>query len=85
MCLGIDSQFTYLCTDNAALAGKALGLEDRGNFVNDRNFANLGVNQRMSGSELEIVKVRRVLEEMLRYIDEEVMSRSEYEHVRASW
>jgi hypothetical protein len=85
MCLGIDSQFTYLCTDNAAVAGKALGLQDRGTFINDKNLANLGVSQRLSGSEMEILKVKQVMAEMLRYMDEEVMSRSEYEHVRGSW
>lgn len=47
-------------------------------------MVHLGVSQRLSGSEQEIQRVQEVLSDMIRYIDEEVMSRSEYEHVRES-
>ena len=85
-CTGIDSHYTYLCTDTPAAARIALGLTDRGTTIKDRNlnFATVGVRQRLSGSEEEIMKAQEVLMEMIRYIDEEVMSRSEYEHVRES-
>ena len=46
---------------------------------------NLGVTQRLSGSESEIAKVKEVLEEMMKYFDKEVLNRSEYEHVRENW
>jgi hypothetical protein len=51
----------------------------------EQDFVNLGVNQRLSGTEEEIQKVRDVMLEMISYFDHEVMSRSEYEHVRGSW
>jgi isopentenyldiphosphate isomerase len=44
----------------------------------------MGVPQRLSGSEQEIKRVHEVLALQQRYIDEEIMSRSEYEHVRES-
>lgn len=83
-CIDIDSQHTYLCTDTPAKARNALDLTDRGSFINDKHFINLGTTQRLSGSEHEIQKVREVLTDMMKYMDEEVMSRSEYEHVRST-
>ncbi|KAL7520793.1 hypothetical protein ACHAWX_006181 [Stephanocyclus meneghinianus] len=94
ICMGIDSQHTYLCTDTPAAARKALNMNQNSPVVQEprshaeerlyHDFVNLGVNQRLSGTEEEIQKVRDVMLEMISYFDHEVMSRSEYEHVRGS-
>ena len=86
-CLGVDSHHTYLCTDSPRMALNAIKVHERqvqGISSQDRTMINTGVNQRLSGSEEEINKVREVLADMMRYMDEEVMTRSEYEHVRDS-
>lgn len=82
-CIGIDTQYTYLCTDDPAAARNALGLDDIRR--NEQMFINTGVDQRISGTESEILNVKEVLMDMAKYMDEEVMSRSEYAHVRGSW
>ncbi|KAL3798259.1 hypothetical protein HJC23_000173 [Cyclotella cryptica] len=92
ICMGIDSQHTYLCTDTPAAARRALNMNQNSEQLPrshsgeqlSSDFVNLGVNQRLSGTEEEIQKVRDVMLEMISYFDQEVMSRSEYEHVRGS-
>jgi len=42
----------------------------------------LGVEQRITGSETEQLRIRNVLRKMYNYFDDEVLTRSEYEHVR---
>jgi len=42
----------------------------------------LGVEQRITGSETEQLRIRNVLRKMYTYFEEEVLSKSEYEHVR---
>jgi len=42
----------------------------------------LGVEQRITGSETEQLRIRNVLRKMYTYFEEEVLTRSEYEHVR---
>mmetsp|Transcript_47077 Transcript_47077/g.100091 ORF Transcript_47077/g.100091 Transcript_47077/m.100091 type:complete len:209 (+) Transcript_47077:284-910(+) len=42
----------------------------------------LGVEQRITGSETEQLRIRNVLRKMYAYFEEEVLTRSEYEHVR---
>ena len=46
---------------------------------------NLGVEQRITGSDSEQLRIRNVLRKMYTYFEEEVLSRSEYEHVRGEW
>lgn len=86
-CLGVDSHHTYLCTDSPRTALGTIKAHEKaihGTSSQDRTIINTGVSQRLSGNEDEINKVRGVLAEMMRYMDEEVMNRSEYEHVRDS-
>lgn len=45
----------------------------------------LGVEQRITGSETEQLRIRNVLRRMYAYFEDEVLSRSEYEHVRGRW
>ena len=45
----------------------------------------LGVEQRITGSETEQLRIRNVLRKMYTYFDEEVLTRSEFEHVRGRW
>jgi len=45
----------------------------------------LGVEQRITGSETEQLRIRNVLRKMYTYFEEEVLTRSEYEHVRGRW
>jgi hypothetical protein len=93
ICMGIDSQHTYLCTNTPKLARKALNMPPtqttshsiQEKFGSQQDLVNLGVTQRLSGSESEIAKVKEVLEEMMKYFDKEVLNRSEYEHVRENW
>ena len=45
----------------------------------------LGVEQRVAGSDVEQSRTRNVLRKMAAYFEDEVLSRSEYEHVRGRW
>jgi hypothetical protein len=45
----------------------------------------LGVEQRITGSEMEQLRIRNALRRMRAYMEDEVLSRSEYEHVRDKW
>ena len=45
----------------------------------------LGVEQRVAGNDMEQSRTRNVLRKMRSYFEDEVLSRSEYEHVRDKW
>ena len=85
-CIAVDSYHTYICTDNPEASRRAVsssmatdGLSD--NVIVSAFDMDLGVEQRITGSESEQLKIRNVLRKMYTYFEEEVLSRSEYEHV----
>ncbi|KAL3811477.1 hypothetical protein ACHAXA_010729 [Cyclostephanos tholiformis] len=93
-CIAVDSYSTYICTDDpvasrrAAMADPSLvdgegadGDDDDGIVVSVHDV-DLGVEQRIAGSEMEQLRIRNVLRRMRAYVEDEVLSRSEYEHVR---
>ena len=91
-CIAVDSYATYVCTDNpeasrrAAMAppdGVAGGTD--GAYSLSAIDMDLGVEQRITGSETEQLRIRNVLRRMRTYMEDEVLSRSEYEHVRDKW
>lgn len=87
-CISVDSYHTYICTDNPEATRRAV---DNGKSESDTNIItsayemDLGVEQRITGSENEQLRIRNVLRKMYNYFEEEVLSRSEYELVRGRW
>ncbi|KAL7536918.1 hypothetical protein ACHAWF_007136 [Thalassiosira exigua] len=84
-CIAVDSYHTYACADNPEATRRALASADGGNSDDVAASAfdvDLGVEQRITGSETEQLRIRNVLRKMYAYFDEEVLSRSEFEHVR---
>ena len=45
----------------------------------------LGVEQRIAGSDAEKERIHNVLRRMHKYFEEEILSLSQYEHVRGRW
>ena len=85
-CIAVDSYHTYICTDNPEASRRAVSSSIDGsssdNVIGSAFDMDLGVEQRITGSESEQLKIRNVLRKMYTYFEEEVLSRSEYEHVR---
>ena len=89
-CISVDSYHTYICTDNPEASRRAvsssINFEDGTVSMPASAFdMDLGVEQRITGSENEQLRIRNVLRKMYTYFEEEVLSRSEYEHVRGRW
>mmetsp|Transcript_7163 Transcript_7163/g.15807 ORF Transcript_7163/g.15807 Transcript_7163/m.15807 type:complete len:161 (+) Transcript_7163:179-661(+) len=76
-CISIDSTHTYICTDTPDKTRLAVSSQHY-----NTNHYDLGVKQRISGSREELARIRKVMVDMENYFENEVMSRSEYEHVR---
>ena len=74
VCLDQGKSF-FTCTDDAT--GLRIHLDDRA--------LDLGVTQRVDGSEDEKHQIRDVIQRMNEYFAEEVLSIPEYEHVRYQW
>ena len=85
-CIAVDSYHTYICTDNPEASRRAvsssIATDGSDNVIVSAFDMDLGVEQRITGSESEQLKIRNVLRKMYTYFEEEVLSRSEYEHVR---
>lgn len=85
-CIAVDSYHTYICTDNPEASRRAVRssfTDGSGDTVMESPFdMDLGVEQRITGSETEQLRIRNVLRKMYTYFDEEVLTRSEFEHVR---
>ncbi|KAL9190293.1 hypothetical protein ACHAXT_007504 [Thalassiosira profunda] len=86
-CMAVDSYHTYVCTEDAEATRRAVASSVDGSGGDASAFASafdmdLGVEQRITGSEAEQMRIRNVLRRMYHYFEEEVLSRSEYEHVR---
>jgi hypothetical protein len=79
-CISIDSTHTYICTDTPDKTRLAVSSQHY-----NTNHYDLGVKQRISGSREELARIRKVMVDMENYFENEVMSRSEYEHVRGRW
>lgn len=79
-CVAVDSYHTYICTDNPEASRRAVA----SSFTDGSSpfDMDLGVEQRITGSETEQLRIRNVLRKMYPYFDDEVLTRSEYEHVR---
>ena len=89
-CISVDSYHTYICTDNPEASRLAVSssIHSEDGTVSMPASAfdmDLGVEQRITGSENEQLRIRNVLRKMYTYFEEEVLSRSEYEHVRGRW
>lgn len=88
-CIAVDSYHTYICTDNVETSRRAVASSFTdgadGTVMASAFDMNLGVEQRITGSETEQLRIRRVLKKMYQYFEVEVLSRSEYEHVRGRW
>ena len=87
-CIAVDSYHTYICTDHREATRWAV--DDATSSSSEHVIVSafdmdLGVEQRITGSETEQLKIRNVLRKMYTYFEEEVLSRSEYEHVRRRW
>ena len=87
----VSSSFTDGTTTTTTTLSSAAA-DGGGSSSNDDNSImatafdmNLGVEQRITGSETEQLRIRNVLRKMYTYFEEEVLSRSEYEHVRGRW
>ena len=50
--------------------------------ISQHNFIDIGVEQRITGSDTEQTNIRMMIKKMYVYLEEEVYSRSEYEIVR---
>lgn len=91
-CLAVDTDFNYLCTytpDEArrAMTSEYLAQLNAGGSGGASVLAmpaelDLGVAQRIAGSEVERGRIRKVLKKMERYFQEEVLTRAEFEIVR---
>lgn len=88
-CISLDiSQPTnaYVCTDDPEASRRAASLvAEDGSDMSSAFDLDLGVEQRITGSAQEQIKIRGVLRKMYKYFDEEVLSRPEYERVRGKW
>ncbi len=89
-CIAVDSYATYICTDNPEASRRAAADGGGGGGWNDALIASafdmdLGVEQRITGSEMEQLRIRNVLRKMRAYMEDEVLSRSEYENFRDKW
>ena len=89
-CIAVDSYHTYICTDHPeatryAASSSIATSSSSDNVIVSAFDMDLGVEQRITGSETEQLKIRNVLRKMYTYFEEEVLSRSEYEHVRRRW
>ena len=88
-CISVDSYHTYICTDNPEATRRAVSSSFTdgadGTVMASAFDVNLGVEQRITGSDSEQLRIRNVLRKMYTYFEEEVLSRSEYEHVRGKW
>ena len=88
-CISADSYHTYVCTDNPEATRRAVpssfteGPDDT--VVASAFDVDLGVEQRITGSDTEQLRIRNVLRKMYAYFEDEVLSRSEYEHIRGRW
>ena len=76
---------TTTTLSSAADGGGSSGSNDDNSIMATAFDMNLGVEQRITGSETEQLRIRNVLRKMYTYFEEEVLSRSEYEHVRGRW
>jgi len=87
-CIAVDSYHTYICSDDPEASRRAVAssFTDRadGTVMASAFDVETGVEQRITGSETEQLRIRNVLRKMYHYFDEEVLSRSEYEHVRGA-
>ena len=84
----VSSSFTDGTTttlSSAAADGGGSSSNDDNSIMATAFDMNLGVEQRITGSETEQLRIRNVLRKMYTYFEEEVLSRSEYEHVRGRW
>ena len=86
-CISLDiSQPNYVCTDDPEASRRAASLvAEDGSDMSSAFDLDLGVEQRITGSAQEQIKIRGVLRKMYKYFDEEVLSRPEYERVRGKW
>ncbi|KAL3775861.1 hypothetical protein ACHAW5_010155 [Stephanodiscus triporus] len=96
-CIAVDSYSTYVCTDDPEASRRAAMMASSSphsppvaaddDYYDDVVIASpfdmdLGVEQRITGSDAEQLRIRNVLRRMRTYMEDEVLSRSEYEHVR---
>jgi len=82
-CISLDYANNYVCTDDPEASRRAVSLvADDGSDMSSAFDLDLGVEQRITGSAQEQIKIRAVLRKMYKYFDEEVLSRPEYERVR---
>lgn len=95
-CISVDSYHTYVCTDDPEASRRAVAstIADGGSsssavggvlMVESPFDMDLGVEQRITGSETEQLRIRNVLRKMYTYFEDEVLTRSEYEHIRGIW
>mmetsp|Transcript_1248 Transcript_1248/g.2229 ORF Transcript_1248/g.2229 Transcript_1248/m.2229 type:complete len:181 (+) Transcript_1248:94-636(+) len=80
----VSSSFTIAGGSSSSSSGGGGGDANANpNAVMESPFdMDLGVEQRITGSETEQLRIRNVLRKMYNYFDDEVLTRSEYEHVR---
>ena len=90
-CISVDSYATYVCTDNlrpiqAVASSSSIAGDDATTGLTIPAFAiDVGIEQKITGSESEQFKARNTLRKMVLYMENEVLIRSEYEHVRDKW
>ena len=94
-CVSVDSYATYVCTDNPGATLQAVasssssssvaGDVDTTGFIIPAFAIDVGIEQKITGSESEQFKARNTLRKMFLYMENEVLIRSEYEHVRDKW
>jgi hypothetical protein len=75
----------HLCVDNG---GDSFVCKDRNQFIREKADSlavDLGVAQRIDGTEEEKRQIREVIERTSEYFLNEVLVMPEYEHVRTSW
>lgn len=91
-CISVDSYATYVCTDNpgatiqAVASSSPIAGDDATTGLIIPAFAiDVGIEQKITGSESEQFKARNTLRKMVLYMENEVLIRSEYEHVRDKW
>ena len=95
-CVSVDSYATYVCTDNPGATLQAVassssssssvaGDDDTTGYIIPAFAIDVGIEQKITGSESEQFKARNTLRKMFLYMENEVLIRSEYEHVRDKW
>lgn len=92
-CISVDSYATYVCTDNpgatiqAVASSSSVAGDDAttSGFIIPAFAIDVGIEQKITGSESEQFKARNTLRKMVLYMENEVLIRSEYEHVRDKW